>query len=224
MTDTANVQVTAVRKSKSITALAAAMAQAQGKYKGVQKTAYDIDHGRSYADLNDYITATREALAQNGLSVMQPTSADLCAKSVTVTTIVMHKSGQWLEADMVIPATQDLGSEGKVYDQQSIAAAVTWARRIAYASTVSIAAQSETVAQAKAAQEASLSSLRSDEPRINTAQGQNFWRKAQASGKTPEQINGYLRSVGVNVTEELTQAQFPAAMRWADSAEGVTRQ
>jgi ERF superfamily len=205
-----------VRKSKQIAALALALSAAQGEFTPVAKSAYDVDNARSYSELGDLIKATRAALAKHGLAVMQPPAVDHVERTVIVTTLLTHKSGQWIESDLELPAqleTDATEDSGVVFDGRTIGAAISLARRYAYAAILELASEPEN----RTIQD--MATLRNESPRINAAQGQNFWRAAKASGKTTEQVNGYLRSAGIEQTEHLTQALFPAAMRWAANAE-----
>jgi hypothetical protein len=52
---------------------------------------------------------------------------------------------------------------------------------------------------------------------INAAQGKLFWDTAKTMGKTPEQVNNYLGSIGVEQTMVMLDSQFPAAYAWAGS-------
>lgn len=200
-----------VRRSKSIAQLVAGLSAAQGAFKILEKSGYDSEQARSYSEIGDYITATREALSKHGVSVMQfPNTGH---GYVTVTTTLAHKSGQWIESDLRMDVFEQDGNSGP----REYTASVTYARRIALAAVLQIASDGEKVRVA-----GDLASLRSGsagEPFINPAQGAQFWRTAQESGKTQEQVNGYLKSITVEVTEKMPRSKFPAAIRWAAEKE-----
>jgi hypothetical protein len=205
--------VSPVRKSKTLTALALALSKAQAEFTPVAKSGYDIDNARSYSELGDLIKATRPALTKNGLAVLQPPCTDIHHRTVIVTTMLLHSSGQFIESDLELPVRDEMAEDAEVYEGRTIGAAISLARRYAYAAILELASEPEN----KTIQD--MATLRNESPRINAAQGQNFWRTAKASGKTTEQVNGYLKSAGIEQTEHLTQALFPAAMRWAANAE-----
>jgi hypothetical protein len=205
--------VSPVRKSKTLTALALALSKAQQEFKPVKKSAYDVDHARSYSELGDLIEATRAALTKNGLAVLQPPCTDIHHRTATVTTMLLHSSGQFIESDLELPVRDELAQDADAYEGRTIGAAISLARRYAYAAILELASEPEN----RTIQD--MATLRNESPRINAAQGQNFWRAAKASGKTTEQVNGYLKSAGIEQTERLTQALFPAAMRWAEKKE-----
>jgi ERF superfamily len=196
-----------VRRSKTFAALALALSKAQQEFAPVAKSGYDVDNARSYSELGDLIKATRPALTKNGLSVLQPPSTNIDRQTAIVTTLLLHSSGQFIESDLQLPVCDEIAS---TFEPRNIGAAISLARRYAYAAILELAGEPEN----RTIQD--MATLRNESPRINPAQGQNFWRVAKASGKNQDQINGYLKSAGIEKTEDLTQALLPAAMRWAE--------
>lgn len=122
-----------VRRSDSIAALAAALAKAQGEIEGAAKDKTNPHFKSRYADLASGWDACREPLSENGLSVVQPASAN--GPAVTVTTILMHSSGEWIEGELTMTATQNT--------PQGIGSCLTYARRYALFSMVGIAPEDD---------------------------------------------------------------------------------
>jgi len=60
-----------MRKSESIAKLALALAKAQKSFKPMERKSLNPDFNHSYADLAEVISATRDALSTEELSVMQ---------------------------------------------------------------------------------------------------------------------------------------------------------
>ena len=117
-----------MRKSESISALAAALATAQGEMGGAVKSSNNPFFDSKYADLGEVIKTLKKPFADNGISVSQfPFNAE---GGVGVTTILMHGSGEWLESDYVLPL--------KKSDPQAAGGAITYARRYALASVAGI--------------------------------------------------------------------------------------
>lgn len=139
--------------SEQVDQLAAAMVKAQGALPVIPKTKQAKiatknggEYRYSYADLEDVVTATRPILRDNGLCVKQyPTAAGLI-------TLVMHESGQYVGAEMVL-APQDT--------PQGQGSALTYARRYAYCAALGIVADEDD--DATAAQHATAGS--DDTPR-----------------------------------------------------------
>jgi hypothetical protein len=127
------VDAGAVRRSPSIAALAAALAKAQGEMGGALKDKTNPHFKSSYADLSAVWDAARGPLSKNGLAVLQPPSS--MGASVTVTTILTHSSGEWVESDFTVTATQNT--------PQGIGSCLTYARRYALASMVGIAPEDD---------------------------------------------------------------------------------
>lgn len=128
-----------MQKSEAIGQLAAALALAQAKFRaiGKDKTARIQSQKGSfsytYADLATVVEATRLALAEQGLSVMQPVR--MGEGQITVTSILAHKSGEWVSEEMSWPIA--------AADNRSIGSGITYARRHAYLAIVGGAATDE---------------------------------------------------------------------------------
>jgi hypothetical protein len=115
-----------VKSSDQLDQLAPALAKAQGMVEvaGKDKTAsvqsQKANFKYSYADLPAVVAACRKALSSNGLSVVQ--SAKCEGPRVTVTTRLLHASGQWIEDD-------GLTFHGRDDSPQSIGSMTTYGRR-----------------------------------------------------------------------------------------------
>jgi hypothetical protein len=138
--------------SEKIDALAAALAKAQGKITGAKKDSENPFFTSKYADLASCWDACRDAIAENGLAVVQttkrgnpvtikwdttnPTSGDVTSYSVdteelVVTTTLLHESGQWLASDLpMIP--RDASPQG-------MGSALTYGRRYGLTAMLGIA-------------------------------------------------------------------------------------
>lgn len=120
--------------SPSIAALAEAMAQAQAAVEGATKGKVNPAFKSKYADLASVWEACREALTQNGLSVIQ-SPGELDNGKMAMTTMLLHKSGEWIRGSLTIPL-------GKV-DAQGYGSATTYARRFALAAFVGVAPEDD---------------------------------------------------------------------------------
>jgi hypothetical protein len=127
-----------MKHSEQINELVGALALAQAKYLSIGKdkrAEVRSDKGAfsyAYADLASAIEATRPALTENGIAVTQPTRME--GPTVIVTTLLAHKSGQWISEEMSWPAGADTRARGS---------AVTYARRHGYLSMIGAAAQDD---------------------------------------------------------------------------------
>ena len=160
--------------------LAAALAEAQAKLPVVPKrhiarvpTRSGGEYAYKYADLEDVVSASRPVLAKHGLAVMQMTGyAD---GHDTLTTRVMHRSGQWAESTMRLFLAQE--------SPQAQGSALTYARRYAWCAALGIVDDEDDDAQA--AEPAGASTQKARAPGA---------RKQQAQAGSPEpwwQVAGY---------------------------------
>jgi hypothetical protein len=121
------------RHSAQINDLADSVAKAQSQVEGAKKDSQNPHLKSKYADLASVWDACRKALTDNGLSVLQPVSAN--GSKVTVTTLLMHKSGQWISSDLELTAVQNT--------PQGIGSAITYGRRYGLSAMVGIAPEDD---------------------------------------------------------------------------------
>lgn len=123
-----------MNRSQVIDLLAAALATAQGQMGGATKSSTNPFFDSRYADLASVWGACREALANNALSVVQTAHCDGFGEehplSVTVTTLLMHASGQWIESELQMWPKENT--------PQSIGTCISYARRYALAAMVGV--------------------------------------------------------------------------------------
>lgn len=99
--------------------LAAALSAAQSEIYSAPKTEKNPFFKSTYADLASVRAAIREAFGKHGLSIVQiPHTSN---GDVLVTTILMHKSGQFIEGTLAIKPVKG--------DPQGVGSAITYARR-----------------------------------------------------------------------------------------------
>lgn len=119
--------------SVALAQLAAALAKAQAEVGGAAKSKKNPHFKSSYADLSEVWDACRPALVKHGLSVVQMPSAD--GQRVTVTTLLLHESGEYLSSALTMTAAQDT--------PQAIGSCITYARRYALAAMVGVAPEDD---------------------------------------------------------------------------------
>jgi hypothetical protein len=109
-----------MRSSDTLTKISPALVKAINAIEGVKKGADNPFFKSKYANLESVIEAAHDALSANGLAVMQgPGPMD--GNCITLTTRLVHESGEWIETDFSLPA-------GKM-DPQAAGSAITYARR-----------------------------------------------------------------------------------------------
>ncbi len=120
------------RTSPEITAIAEAMVSAQAEFGAAIKDSANPAYRSKYADLSACIEATQKALNKHGIAVMQAPQLD--GQMVTITTRLQHKSGQWYESDLTLPAVQR-----ERFDSQSVGSAITYGRRYSLQAILNLA-------------------------------------------------------------------------------------
>jgi hypothetical protein len=176
-----------IRTSEAINELSEAFAKAQTKFGAAIKASQNPAFRSKYADLASVIDATLEHLNAEGIGVMQHPAlefkGDLAVGReafVTVTTRLQHKTGQWMESDVTLPAVQR-----DRFDAQSVGSAITYACRYALRSIC-------TVPQA--------------DDDANMASGVGTSEAAQAVGKAKVAELKAKKANGEDLTEKLTES------------------
>jgi hypothetical protein len=131
--------------STELDALAEALAEFQGapkavqrnrtvKVKGTTKNGKEYSYDFKYATLDHILDVIREPMKDTGLSVIQGVSAD--EGGLSITTRLMHKSGQWMESTMPIYLGPDKSP-------QAVGSAITYAKRYSLTAMLGIVADED---------------------------------------------------------------------------------
>jgi len=126
-----------IKGSELINELATALSKAQGEFLPARMDAVNPFFKNKYADLGSVIAAAKVACSKYGLAVVQPASTE--DGNITVTTMLMHTSGQWLESSMTLP----LNLENKNI-AQSAGSIITYLRRYSLSAMLGIYADEDT--------------------------------------------------------------------------------
>src|SRR5271168_2972843 len=134
------------RSSESIASLAAALAKAQMLLTNPEKSLtatvrtdrYD-EPGRTfrYAPLSSGLDIVRKALGQHEIATVQTTSIDQAAQAVSLTTVLVHSSGEWIASDWPVCTLAEMVAPRRM------GAALTYARRYALFTLVGIAGEDD---------------------------------------------------------------------------------
>lgn len=123
-----------MRTSESIKNISKAMAQFQAEVKNPANTANNPFFKSKYAPLNDVLNLVRPILTKHGLSVLQSPSGD--GEHITVTTLITHESGEWIESDPLTLRADKATAQGA-------GSAVTYARRYALSAMLGISSEDD---------------------------------------------------------------------------------
>jgi hypothetical protein len=115
-----------MKRSESIKQLATDLAKAQKKIKHAGKDANNPHYRNDYASLESVIDATKEALLEHNITVLQGMSED----GGSLYTMLLHTSGEFIETDLKLVLSKQ--------DMQGLGSAITYARRYALAAVTNI--------------------------------------------------------------------------------------
>jgi hypothetical protein len=150
-----------MKHSESIANLAKALSAFQGEIKNPANTAVNPFFKSKYAPLADVINSIRPALSKHGLSILQSSESE--GDTVSVTTLLMHASGEWIESDRLALKPDKLTPQGA-------GAVITYARRYSLSALLNISSEDDDDAN-------------SAEHRSHTEPVKHEQTKPQASGK-----------------------------------------
>lgn len=201
-------------QSESTGRLAAALAQAQGKFtnpertktakvKGKSKDGTPIDYSYKYADLAEILSVVRGPLSEAGLSYSQDVRFDAHQQEAVVATTLRHESGEWVRSVLRFPATAN-----KI---QELGSVFTYLRRYSLSALIGIAPEDDDDAQlaVEAEREArrstkgsNKSQQQADGDMPNEEQLAEFWSQWKAMWPTrfatKEDAGAWLKGVDAN--------------------------
>jgi len=123
-----------MNKSDSIKSLAAAMSAFQGEVKNPPRSADNPFYKSKYAPLEVVVDTAKPVLHKHGLSYSQSCGGD--GSNISVTTLIMHTSGEWIE-------TEPLTLKAEKATAQGAGSAITYARRYALAAALGLASDED---------------------------------------------------------------------------------
>jgi hypothetical protein len=168
-----------VRSSDTLTKISPALVAAVNSMDGVAKTTENDGFKKNgkaskYATLADCIEASKGALSANGLCVIQgPGATNTEAKTLCITTRIVHESGEWIETDFDMPLTK--------WSPHEAGSATTYGRRFALMAMLGLAPVEDDDGNAA-------SGLKVEKnPSISVHPEGPDWYKAEGSGMSASQ-------------------------------------
>ena len=123
-----------MRKSESIKNLAIALSKFQNEVENPKNTADNPFYKSKYAPLQDVLNSVRPLLSKHGLSVIQSPSGD--GQSVSIMTMLLHESGEWIEFDPLVLRAEKMTPQGA-------GSAITYGRRYALSAVLGISSEDD---------------------------------------------------------------------------------
>jgi hypothetical protein len=124
-----------VKHSQSIAKLAPALVAAQEELKAVAKDASNPHFNSKFASLNAIIAEVRPVLAKHGLASVQGALDDAATAGLSVETMLIHSSGEWISGGVHLPLQKA--------DPQGAGAAMTYGRRFGLSALLSLATEDD---------------------------------------------------------------------------------
>ena len=208
-------------KSETVSELAKALSNFQGKITAVKKDAINPFYKSKYATLDTIWESIRKPLSENGLSVAQTMGLTPDGKSILETTLY-HTSGEWISGTQLVNPVKD--------DPQSLGSAISYARRYSLSAILGIVTDEDDDANIATKPETKIEQkviiAKSEKPvspppaplpdtdtagiakGISVAQTKKIYASVKERGITLDQAKAYLKQVfQKSSTKELTVSE-----------------
>lgn len=206
-----------MKKSETLTEFSKAFAKTQQEMKQPLKDANNPFFKSKYVPLENVVEAITESASKNGLSFTQFPSSDENG-NVTVGTLVMHSSGEWIEYDPI-------KMKPVKNDPQSIGSAITYAKRYALSAIFGITSDPDDDGNEATQVKKQAPAKKKDEPVISVEKA-NYYLKEIATisaekGKEDGSIvKWFLNHLGVVDYKLIKQSQIKDADMLLDKLKG----
>lgn len=196
-----------MNKSETIAELSKAFAKTQKEMKQPLKDANNPFFKSKYVPLENVVEAITESASKNGLSFTQYPSSDE-AGNVTVGTLVMHESGEWIEYDPI-------KMKPVKNDPQSIGSAITYAKRYALSAIFGITSDQDDDGN-EATQAKKQPAKKVNDPVISVEQANHYLKEiatiSEAKGKEYDSVaEWFLKYLNVADYKQIKQSQVEKA-------------
>lgn len=201
-----------MQQSETIAQLAAAFAKAQASIEAAKKDAENPFFKSKYADLGEVWRVVKDAFSPHGLSVIQLPETDPEAGTVTLTTILLHESGEWLSGTMPVRVVKD--------DPQGVGSGITYARRYALAGLCGVVSETDDDGEGAMARDRKPTPLREatigddGKQRIRVRQKQAAQASGLPEGDIVAETQQWVAAKGKARVAELTPAEEQEYAKW----------
>lgn len=129
-----NTSLSSLEMSKDIGDIAASLSLAQNELEAASKDQSGFNY--QYSDLSEVIKTAKPVLSKNGLAITQLVGNG-SSDTISVTTILSHKSGQYFRGHATMPIVEMKGCNVA----QRMGATISYLRRYAYQAILGMASE-----------------------------------------------------------------------------------
>ena len=194
--------------------IGSALAKAQAMVRKARKNANNPHLRNDYADLGSVIDATRGALAENGLALVQ--SPQIGDGVAGVRWVLVHSSGQWMSGETMHATPPSKGLRPAQGDGVSI----SYARRYTLSALLGVATGDDSdgavETTGRPAQPVDVRKLRPDV-------WSDFCEQIGANNLTCDELDAYLTSKGRPKTYQTPGDRWAALCKWATDPETAAK-
>ena len=197
--------------------IGSALAKAQAMVRKARKNAKNPHLRNDYADLGSVIDATRGALAENGLALVQsPKIGDGVAG---VRWVLVHSSGQWMSGETMHATPPSKGLRPAQGDGVSI----SYARRYTLSALLGVATGDDSDGSVQVAGREPGTHRVIDVRKMQPQIWASFVDELAAVNLTTDELDAYLTSKGRPKTYETPGDRWAALRKWATDPETAAK-
>lgn len=130
------VTMSGLRRSESVIEIAKALLKFQLKIDVIPRSAKNPHFKSKYADLAAIWKVIRKPLSESGINVIHGPQSD--GEKVTITTLILHESGEWFESDFTMSTAQN-----RITGPQALGSCVTYGKRYGMCAMLNIVPDGE---------------------------------------------------------------------------------
>ena len=139
-----------MKTSETIEQISSAFVKAQADLSGIRKDGKNPFFSSKYITLDAILEYVRPILTANGIALIQTNESYGVTEyaeinRLTVSSRLLHKSGEWIENSVTLPVIARIDRSGKELplDAQSLGSALTYARRYGLTALLGINAETD---------------------------------------------------------------------------------
>jgi len=189
-----------MEKSDSIKNIAVAMCEVQASMEAASKSKENPFFGSKYADLSEVLRCIKDVIPSKNLSFMQMPSFE--SGVVSVETIVMHTSGEWISSTSAAPISKG--------NPQGVGDAITYLRRYSLAAIFGLAQQDDD--GNSNSEQSQKTENKSKKPEVKWYQESQFNQEKQditdaiRGGMPPSEVISNLQGQGFTINKKIKEA------------------